>query len=224
MQQWELLASPGHVLMTRIDEYRRKLRLPGLLIVGAVVTTMAAAPLAYALAKAGGGVVEWVVRKGGGIVSSPPTKSPAPQLKTIRAIVPSGFSTTLDTVPDLETDVIPAMKAQVVAAGQGKRLADCDFSRKIDAEWASAGSISPRCRYSQDGSRLWVWSLVKQQEQLRPWVGLIHKDGDTIILSQVAVSGAAESGAVAEKLDPKQIPRTVAADFPELTVAQGEQK
>ena len=224
MQQWELLASPGHVLLTRVDEYRRKLRFPSLVIAGAVLVTLAAAPLAYSLAKAGGGVVEWVVRKGGGIVSSPPAKSPAPEIKTIRIVVPGDFRTTLDTVPDLETDVVPAMKAQVIASAAGKRLEECDFTRKIDAAWASEGDISPRCRYSKDGSRLWVWSVVKQQDKLRPWMGLIRKDGGTATLAQITVSGSALSGSVPAKLDPKQIPRAIAADFPELVVAQGGQK
>lgn len=224
MQQWELLASPGHVLLTRVDEYRRKLQLPVLVFAGAVLVTLAAAPVAYLIAEAGGGLVEWVVRKGGGIVASPPAKSPAPQLKAIRIVVPSGFTTTLDTVPDLDTDVIPAMNAQVVAAGAGKRLNECDFTRKIDADWASAGDISPRCRYSKDGNRLWVWSLVKQDGKLRPWMGLIRKDGGKASLAQITVSGAALSGSVPAKLDPKQIPRAIAADFPELVVAQGDQK
>lgn len=224
MQQWELLASPGHVLLTRVDEYRRKLRLPAGVIAGAVLVTLAAGPIAYEAAKAGGGVVEWIVRKGGGIVSSPPVKSPAPQLKAIHAVVPAGFSTPLEAVPSLETDVIPSMQAQVAAAGAGKRLADCDFARKIDTDWASVGQIAPRCRYSKDGDRLWVWSLVKHKGQLRPWMGLIRKDGGTAVFSQIVFSGAVLGDTMPARLDEKQIPRAIAADFPELVVEPRSQK
>ena len=223
MQQWELLASPGHVLLARVDEYRRKVRLPVLVIVGAALTTLAAAPVAYSVAKGGGTVVEWVVRKVGGVVATPPAKSLAPELKTIRAVVPQGFSTTLDVVPDLESAVLPAMQAQVVAAQSNKRLDECDFSRKIDADWASAGDISPRCRYSTDGSRLWVWSLVKSKGQLRPWMGLISKREGKFSFQHVAIP----NGPISERegaLSPSRIPRALAQDFPELVTSRGAEK
>lgn len=226
MQQWELLASPGHVLLTRVDEYRRKVRLPALLLAGAVLVTLAAAPVAYSVAKAGGGAVEWVARKGGGIVASPPAKSPAPQLRRIQPVVPVGFTATLDTVPDFEADVLPAMRAQVAAAGAGKKLTECDFARKITDEWAAAGEISPRCRYSEDGSRLWVWSIVKTKGQLRPWVGLISKRDGAVQLSHIAITNSPVAEADPHSVSPNHIPRTLAQDFPELlaTATQGGSK
>ena len=216
MQQWELLASPGHVLLTRVDEYRRKLRLPTLLLGGAVLAALAAAPVASAIASAAAGSVEWVMRKGGGLVASPPAQSAAPSLKQVQPVVPSGFAVSLDLVPDFEGDVLPAMKAQVLAAGQGKRLDHCDFSRKIDADWAAADDVSPRCRYSQDGERLWVWSIVKNKGQLRPWVGLIKRDGKSAKLFHIAVAGSPVAGSDPAALPLSHIPRTVAQDFPEL--------
>ena len=221
MQQWELLASPGHVLLARVDQYRRKLRLPKMVLAGAVVVALAGVPAAYYTAKAGGGVVQWIVGKVGGFVAQPPKKDPTPRLKNIRPIVAPGFSATLDSVPDLEADVLPAMKAQVAAAAKGMRLEDCDFGRKIDSEWATPTEITPRCRYSKDGSRLWVWSLVKKGGEMRPWLGLIAAHGDQPVnLYQISISGAAQS-AQAPSLLPTQIPRAIATDFPELSVKTG---
>ncbi len=219
MQKWELLASPGHVLLTRVDEYRRKLRLPGLLFAGAMVMTFSAAPAALWIAKAGASSVEWVLRKGGGLMATPPAKSPAPALKRVQPVVPMGFSVGLETVPDFDADVLPSMKAQVAAANAGKRLEDCDFGRKIDAQWASVGDITPRCRYSKDGSRLWVWSIVKSKGQLRPWMGLIKREGKSAALFQIAIAGSPISEVDPSVLYLDHIPRTVAEDFPELVIA-----
>lgn len=224
MQQWELLASPGHVLLTRVDEYRRKLRLPAFLLVGAVVASLAAAPVAYFLAKAGAGSVEWVMRTGGGLIANPPAKSPAPEIKRIQPVVPTGFTVNLDSVPDFDADVMPAMKAQVVAAATGKRLEDCDFSRKVDAEWANSTDIAPRCRYSKEGSRLWVWSLVKSNGQLRPWMGLIKREGKSAKLYHVALGRGPVADSSPDSLYPDNIPRTLAEDLPELVLAQNQKK
>ena len=108
-------------------------------------------------------------------------------------------------------------------AQKGSRLLaeDCDFGRKIDAEWATPSEITPRCRYSKDGSRLWVWSLVKKGGEMRPWLGLIAAHGDQPVnLYQISISGAAQS-AQAPSLLPTQIPRAIATDFPELSVKTG---
>lgn len=220
LQQWELLASPGHVLLTRVDQYRRKLRLPIKVLAGAVIVALAGIPAAYYTAQAGGGVARWIVAKVGGFVSKAPTKDPAPQLKTIRPIVAPGFSATLDSVPDLDADVLPAMKAQVAAAGKGKRLEDCDFTKQIDADWATVGEIIPRCRYSKDGSRLWVWSLVKTKGQMRPWMGLIAEHESPFTLYQISIAGAAmsETSARSPSILPHHIPRAIASDFPELVI------
>ena len=228
MQQWELLASPGHVLLERVNQYRRKLSLPKKVLAGAVLVALAGIPAAYYTAQAGGGVARWIVAKVGGLVSRPPTKDPAPQLKTIRPIVAPGFSATLDSVPDLDGDVMPAMKAQVGAAAQGKRLEECDFAKRIDEDWATATEIIPHCRYSKDGSRLWVWSLVKTKGQMRPWMGLIAAhEGSPVMLYQIAIAGAAMSEATARgpSIPLNQIPRALAADFAELAVnTNGSQK
>lgn len=220
MQQWELLAAPGHVLLTRVDEYRRKLRLPALVLAGAMLAALAAKPVADLVAGAAAGSVEWVMRKGGGLVASPPAKSLAPTLKRVQPVVPTGFSVSLDVVPDFENEVLPAMKAQVVAAGQGKRLDQCDFNRKITDEWAAASDVLPRCRYSKDGERLWVWSIVKTKGQLRPWVGLIKRDGKTAKLFHVAIAGSPVTDADPSSLNLGNVPRTVAQDFPELAAEQ----
>ena len=79
--------------------------------------------------------------------------------------------------------------------------------------------MSPKCRYSSDNSRLYVWAVVNDRGGYRPWAGLIVKADGKASLNNLFLVGAAKLPG--EKLlDPLLIPRTLAADFPELRISK----
>jgi hypothetical protein len=59
------------------------------------------------------------------------------------------------------SDVVDALTEQAQIMDEGKKITECDFKSKISDSWADGGDVIPKCRYSKDGSRLWVWSYIK---------------------------------------------------------------
>ncbi|NOJ99148.1 hypothetical protein HMI51_40385, partial [Corallococcus coralloides] len=61
--------------------------------------------------------------------------------------------------------------------------------------------------------------IVKSNGQLRPWMGLIKREGKSAALFQIAIAGSPVSEVDPSVLYLDHIPRTVAEDFPELAMA-----
>lgn len=103
-QQWELLASPGHVLLAQVDSYRLKLKLKLPMILGAaaialVYATFLVAPL---LASGAGGAVGWVTKTVGGVFTEKPlAMSPAPAVSQLAPVFPPGLQVDPNIVPNL---------------------------------------------------------------------------------------------------------------------------
>lgn len=217
-QQWELLASEGHVLLARVNVYRRKVNSAYAVAGFGVLFSFALAyPAANYIGNAAGGVVGWISEKAGSMWVKDISKSPAPNVSSFRAAVPYGFSVTRDLLADLNTQVLPEMQSVLSKINAGSKFEDCDFSAKITDNWATKDSVIPHCRYSKDGNRLWVWSLVLHDNSLQSWVGVFYRN-DTkskFQLRQIGYSGLARASQV-EVLLANRIPRTIAADFPEL--------
>lgn len=220
-QQWELLASPGHVFLARVDQYRRKTRVPTVVAGLSVLLWVSAFWISPAIATKVGGAVGWVVGTGGGLVGGKPVpQSPAPQLKALLPIIPPNFQFNGAQVPKLVEDVLPEVIGQVAAMDVGKRMEACDFTKKISETWFDGVDMTPRCRYSKDFDRLWVWALVNNKGQYQAWMGLVSKiDGKARLLNVKVRGGAQIDGQ--DSIDPLQIPRAVAADFPELLKTGG---
>lgn len=226
-QQWELLASPGHMLLAQVDAYRlltKPLKKHGtgalLLVIGAFMF----AP--WAGQKTGNGAA-WITSKVASWTKPKDyPKSPAPVVRQLVPVLPRG-SFDVAAIPDLTNDVARVMVDQVEAMKTGKRVGptDCDATKQITDVWlkgiepdGTGTDAFPKCRYSKDFTRLYVWTYAKKnQYQHGPFIGVIMKrDGDAKYYN-IKAPGALPIPGMPD-LDLNLIPRTVAADFPELTV------
>lgn len=217
-QQWEILASEGHVLLSRVNVYRRKLPMAYAVAgVGALLAFGAAYPAASLIGNSAGGVIGWASEKISRIGVTEVEKSIAPIVNNIRAVVPPGFSVSRDMAADLAMQVIPEMQSVLSKVNSGAKFDECDFGKSITENWATNEAVNPHCRYSKNGNRLWVWSIVLQNSSLQPWVGLFYResDKDKFQFRQIESSGLSRAKN-ATSLSAAQIPRTIAEDFPEL--------
>ena len=216
-QQWEMLASPGHVLLAQVNAYKLKTKLP--LIIAAcafalVFTSFWVTPL---VSVAMGSGLGWVVGKASGLVAPKAVETtPAPELNNIAPTFNlTGPDFDGNTVPKLIEDVLPAMRTQVEMMTKGQKITDCDFTKKITDSWSDGKDMSPKCRYSSDNTRLYVWAVVNDRGGYRPWAGLIVKADGNVVLANLDLVGAAKLPDV-KAVNLLHIPRTLAADFPEL--------
>lgn len=218
--QWQLLATPGHVLLAQVDLYRHKQREPllwGAAGIAIIIAALVAAPWL-------GQVAGWVVGKLTGAAyyvatSKLPDEAPAPQLRRIAPIAAGVEFDERSQIPSI-TDARDGIAAQMELMKSGKRTSatECDFSKKITEPWAATGEpVMPHCRYSKDGTRMWVWGIVNDNNRLKGLVGLIRKDSN----GQVAYWGGegdrlASIPDFGRTLDQQLVPRALAADLPEL--------
>lgn len=219
-QQWELLASEGHVLLARLDIYRKKINKHAMVAgAGILFATALSFPVGAIVGKYTGSAAGWVSELFSGFGAVEHVAEKAPKLKTLRVVVPRNFRATFDETANLQRDVIPEMNRVLDEINKGQKFEHCDFSREITENWADTGDISPRCRYSKDSNRLWVWSVVNNNNSLNGWIGLFRRADEKSAFKfyELTDAGFAESKNVsAMKL--KFVPRTIEADFPELKV------
>ena len=216
--QWEMLASEGHVLLARVNAYRLKFKFAFLMLIVPVVLAAVTVYATPTISKALGDVVGWIVGKVSSVVTAKPMeKSEAAFVNPYVPVFPSSLSIDVGkvSVPKLLEDVTPAMKALVESASKNQRMTDCDFSKKITDAWTDGVDMTPKCRYSEDFSRLWVWSVVLDDGRLKPFSGLVAKREGKVTFFNVQIPRGALIPGEPIVL-PKNLPRTVAADFPEL--------
>lgn len=214
---WELIASPGHVLLARVDAYRLKFGRPIIYLFLSIFLALIGFVAAPYLASRAAAIVAWVVEKTSSAVSSkPPETSPAPSVNLIKPTFPRdvGFDKTI--LPKLATEVAPAMEALIASVQKGEKFSDCDFTKKITDVWSDGVDMTPKCRYSKDLTRIWVWSVVLDEAGgARPFIGLVAKrDGKTEFYNVDIPRMALIAGKPSIK--PSLIPRAIAADFSEL--------
>ncbi len=216
-QQWEMLASPGHVLLARVNSYRLKTKLPLLLAAGAVLLVYFAFLATPYIANSAGSVTGWIVGKTSSIISSKPIEmTPAPLVKPFGPIL-KNVNFDGKTIPRLAEDVAPEMQAQVIGMQAGKKMEDCNFSTRITDDWFDGIDVGPKCRYSKDLTRLWVWAFVNNNGRYQPWAGLVIKMDGKVAFVNVEARGLAKIQDV-KSVNPEHIPRTIAQDFPELLI------
>lgn len=222
-QQWEHLASDGHVLLARVAAYQHKVRF-ALAMVGAAAALGAAAYYVPAfLGGLAGAPARWVANL---IESTPaaPVKSPAPALKQIAPRLPG--QVTMEAFASIPSrDVIAsAMGAAAKTVKAGGAVTGCRVTSKITDEWATLENFAPNCRTSDDKSRTWVWgAMTFGGDRYGPFMTLIRKDaaGEVTVTNVLGVGARIEPY---KATDPAQVPRAIAADFPELILSQGVQK
>lgn len=221
-QQWEMLATRGHVLLAQVDAYRLKLKLPMVLAGAALLLVYLSFAVAPLLASGAGGVVGWMTRTVAGWTAPKPLPlSPAPVVEQLVPVFPTGMSVDPSIVPAL-TDVKPEVLHQVELMREGKRTDQCDFTKKVNEYWSDGIDMTPKCRYSADKKRLWIWALVKVDDfRVAPILGVIREENSTARFYNVQVPDSAGLPGM-PAINSMDVPRTIAQDFPELV--QGAMK
>ena len=230
--QWELLASPGHVLFEQVSILWKLAKKYGVVMAVSICIGLLAFVLpvyagnavakvtttvAGAATKVTNTVAGWFghdVDKKAGM----PVVSRAPYVAVIIPHHPANISNELFgklmTVKDFGgPDVLHATISKV----QDGKPVDCEQSTKVTDDWVTESNEVPRCRYSADRSRLWVWAVIKNGNQLKPIFGVVRKGADDkAAYYNVAVQGAEPLDGKAT-INPQFVPRALAADFAELT-------
>lgn len=217
-QQWEHLASEGHVLLARVAAYRHKVGFAYAMVGAAAALGAAAYYVPTFLGGLAGAPARLVANW---IESAPaaPVQSPAPSLKQIAPRLPG--QVTMEAFASIPSrDVIAsALAAAAKTVKAGGNVTGCLTTAKITDEWATLENFAPKCRTSQDKSRTWVWgAMTFGGDRYGPFMALIRKDAD----GEITVTNVMGAGARIEPYgatDPAQVPRAIAADFPELTVS-----
>lgn len=219
VQQWEERSSPGHVLMQQVNVYRLKLVVPMIIGLASFALAQAAFFIGPYIGEKTGAVVGWVTGKVTNVfVPDAVQITPAPSAKQFFPVLSSNVQFSVDILPNLSADVAPAMQAQIEAMTAGRKMEDCNFSAKITETWFDGQDATPKCRYSKDGTRLWVWAYVKKNEfEHGPFAGLVIKRDGAVKFMNLEVNSLLQLPGY-EAINPANIPRTLSADFPELLI------
>lgn len=219
-QQWEMLASPGHVLLAQVDVLRHKSR--AAIAIGAfgLVLLIAAVWLAPRLGAGAGKLAGWITS---GVetmtAKAGPVADPVKAPRMIRASFAPGARFDPAQVATLQ-EVGQAMDAQIAELKAGKGVMEgCDTTKKITDPWAGENDTVPRCRLSADKSRLWVWGIAKPDNyRIAPILGVIRVNEATKTHEFVNVDLAGVARLPGKTgIDPLLIPRAIRADFQELS-------
>ncbi len=215
-QKWELLASPGHVLLERINANRQKNRLPLAAIAICLVVGFGSYVYLPLLTAYPAKAIGWVVGKVSNVVAKKPMEAdPAPRVRQIRGLLPQAqFDPAAVSTLEQVSEAFQA-KANQLAAGQ---TVDCASNGQITEFWTDGVDLKPKCRLSADKSRLWEYGFGKRTypETYGAYMFVaVVKDGK-VTVQNVAVPNVMRSTAFQTSLNPARVPRAVAADFPEL--------
>ena len=211
-EQWEHIASPGHVLLARVNAYRHKSAVAIWIFSAALVFALLSQWLPYRV----GAAVAWPVGKLATLFDRRPVApkmSPAPALTAWTSHLATNFSDpSLLPSPSM---LVTALRGAAENIKSGKDIDGCDTTAKITDAWSSSDSAGPHCRSSVDKARLWVWGAMGSGSRYGAFLVVIRKDsqGAVTILNVTGFDPVPGF----PQIDPIAVyPRAVAADFPEL--------
>ena len=222
-EQWHHIATPGHVLLARVNAYTHKW--PSYIYPLAAAVAVAVA--GYFVPPMIGYAIGVPIGKIAGFFNylaapSEPKSDPSPELKAITAQIPRTLA---------DPSVYPAFSAiEGALAGasaqlkDGKSIDGCDTTSKITEAWSTDTSAQPNCRMSTDKRRLWVWGAAMRGNAFGPYFALLRKDGDKVTIYNARINdGTTIPLGTYPPVNTSLTPRAVAKDFPELTTT-GEKK
>lgn len=219
-QQWEMLASHGHVLLAKVDSYRLKTKWPIAIAALAFILAYLAFSATSGIGGFVGQVVGWTVEKASSLVTSKPLEpTPVPAMNDIEIVAPrTNFDPSL--VPKLESDVASAMANRLNAMKNGQKIEFCDTTKKIIDAWSDGVDMTAKCRVSKDGKRLYVWTFINNEVNGVNKYGfnfalIVKQDDGQVVLANLNVFNTIPLPGQ-KSLDPLLIPRTILMDFPEL--------
>ena len=216
--QWEYFSSLGHAYFEKTAALRLRSNYMFRLAIALVLATALAL---YVVSKASGvtgNLAGWVAGKGQQLFSAgTPNTDPAPLVLLPSPLVPLRGQAQVPFA-NFATDVTGEMQ-RLAREFDGKSPAGCLATTRLTDPWWKSAEATPRCRLSEDKSRLWIWAVVEDANgNPASYVGLVRRsDGDNTLFNvPMGYTGLQIAGA--KLLDPFHIPRALAADFPELIV------
>lgn len=235
---WQKLATTGHVLLSRIDALRLRAKSYWLLLLAGVVVFVGLAYVAQFFAATSSQLTSRIAESiahatnsaantigvGEAVATSPAPKVNLERLFDVaqRSSVRGGAGDPLKAPSFGEFD--PALIAIVKKHLEGGVIDECDFTKKISNEWISDTDIAgafvlPKCRYSRDKSRLWVWAIAADNYgTFRPVLVLAGKFKEPIgnKVFNLDMNGYTHKVKTLSAVPLQYIPRVLADDFPEL--------
>lgn len=235
---WQKLATTGHVLLSRIDALRLRAKSYWLLLLVGVVVFVGLAyvtqffaatssrltsRIAESIAQATNTVAS-TVGAGESVATSPAPNINLERLFDVaqRVGVRGGAGDPLKAPSFAEFD--PALIGIVKKHLEGRAIDECDFTKKISNEWIADTDIAgafvlPKCRYSHDKSRLWVWAIAADNYgTFRPVLVLAGKFKEPIgnKAFNIDMNGYTHKVKTLSAVPLQYIPRVLVDDFPEL--------
>lgn len=218
---WEMLASPGHVLLARVRILVGK-QVNGLLI--AIVALIVGALMLF-VTGAGARVIHESLSRFAQYVASHAVDAGTPAPAVNRIFVPPvqiapEVADQLTSIPDAQAWVNASLKR--LAAGQQPEY--CESAAKITSSWLIAGGQKIGCRISKSTSpaRTWIWGIINAGPQGFPqpagFAGVFVKVNGSWTFANLDAGQPPLPGFVVSVQS--NFPRALAEDFPELRSAQ----
>ena len=211
-QQWEQLASPGHVLLERVNVIKDEARLAYACLAIAVVLFFLALFLGPKMFLGASHAAAWVTSIGQGGARPPRIRLLDPALPPLTAEQIGKLSSGKDAlawVADSKTRLSNGLQPQY-----------CRTGSEITSSWFVGSGNEPICRASKDGSRIWAWGALRQGADFAlsavPFALVYRKEPSGWAAYSVRDAGSALPDLPAISLS--AVPRNVAEDFPELVV------
>lgn len=234
---WQKLATVGHVLLSRIDALRLRAKSYWLLLLAGVVVFVALAFLTHSFATSTTRLTARLAEHFANLTNSVANKiggadaaaSPAPGANLDRLFDVAQRSTVRGGAGDpLKAPSFSEFDTALLAIAQkhldGTKIDECDFTKKISEEWITGTDISgafvlPKCRYSQDKSRLWVWAVTSDNYGVfQPVLVVIGRFGGLVgnKAFNIDMNGHTHKVKSLSTVPLQYIPRALTTDFPEL--------
>jgi hypothetical protein len=215
-QGWELLATPGHVLLERINAGCHKHKLPMAAIAICIAVGIGSYVYVPFLTAYPAKAIGWVVGKVSNVVAKKPMEAnPAPRLRQIRGLLPQAQFDPTAVMGLEQASTLFQSKSNLLLAGLP---VDCPSAGLITEFWTDGVDLKPKCRLSADRTRLWEYGFAKREnpETYGAYMFLSIVKDNKVSVHNVAVPNVMRSPTFQAMFFPDRIPRALAADFPEL--------
>lgn len=212
-QQWEQLASPGHVLLERVNVIHDEANLAYACLSIGVVLFFLSLYVGPRLFSGSSHAAAWITSIGSGYNDN------APMLRPLDPALPP---LTPEQIGKLSStrDALTWIADSKTRLGNGLQPLYCRGGSQITSSWYVGSGNEPLCRTSKDGARVWSWGALRQGADYTlsaiPFTVVYRKEPAGWAAYAVRDAGSVLPGLPA--IDLRAVPRSTAADFPELIV------
>ena len=213
-QQWEQLASPGHVLLERVNVIADEANVAYACLAIGVVLFFLSLFVGPRLFSGSSHAAAWITSIGSGHAAPPmlrPLDPAIPQLTPEQIGKLSSVKDAMSWIADSKTRL-----------GNGLQPQYCRSGSQITSSWYVGSGNEPLCRTSKDGARVWSWGVLRQGADYTlsaiPFAIVYRKEREPTGWTAYAVRDAGSVLPGLPAIDLRAVPRSTAADFPELIV------